>query len=88
MFECAESQYFVSPGLGSLMSPVNMRRIGNSARMRALLGNNVAAGNMMTITGGEVAGLHGGSGGGGGGVDSMRRVASSSSLSNLSKFKR
>ncbi len=59
-----------------------MRRIGNSARMRALLGTNVAAGNMMTITGGEVAGLHGG----GGGVDSMRRVASSSSLSNLSKL--
>lgn len=77
----AESQYF-SPGLGSLMSPVNMRRIGNSARMRALLGNNVAAGNMMTITGGEVAGLHAG----GGGVETMRRVASSSSLSNLSKW--
>lgn len=75
---------FVTQGLGSLMSPVTLqRRIGNNARMRALLNSNVAAGNMMTITGGEACGLHVTSNHG---IESMRRVASSSSLSNLSKY--
>ncbi|ODM94118.1 Regulatory-associated protein of mTOR [Orchesella cincta] len=72
--QLAQQQELYCAGLG-IMSPINLRRISsNSARMRAL----AAAGNSnLTITGAEAYGSNAAGG------DSMRRVASSSSLSNL-----
>lgn len=90
-----ETHNLVTQGLGSLMSPVNLRRItSNNARMRALANMNS---NNLTITGAEamhyvsgigVGGVLAGGGSSGGSsstAENMRRVASSSSLSNLSK---